>query len=196
MSDRSICGVLLAAGRATRFGGDKLLAALPNAGDGAVPVGVAAYRALRAAISRTLVVVRPDDDALRGVFAQEGARVVVAHRADEGIGASLAAGVAAVTHPSAYVIALADMPWIESATISRVVQALANGASVVAPVYRGERGHPVGFASGHRAALLKLRGDEGARALLAAHREALTLIDVDDPGILRDIDTPDDLRRL
>jgi molybdenum cofactor cytidylyltransferase len=52
----------------------------------------------------------------------------------------------------------------------------------------------VGFAPAHRAALLELRGDEGARAIIAAHRKSLTLIDVEDPGVLRDIDTPEDLR--
>ena len=193
MSNLRIHGVLLAAGQGTRFGGEKLRAALIDAQGRGVPVGVAAYRALRSAIPETLVVVRPHDHELRSLFEHEGARVVCAERADRGMGASLAAGVAAVPDTSACVVALADMPWVESATIARIVQSLAKGASIVAPVYLGERGHPVGFASTHRAALLDLRGDEGARAIIAAHHSSLTLIDVDDPGVLRDIDRPEDL---
>jgi molybdenum cofactor cytidylyltransferase len=190
----SIVAILLAAGRAERFGGAKLHVPLADGPDAGLSIGVAACRRLAGAADVVIAVVRPGDDALVAALEHEGARVVVAHRADEGMGASLAAGVAAASDASGYVVALADMPWIESATISRVFQALANGASVVAPAYRGVRGHPVGFASTHRAALLKLRGDEGARAILTAHRDALLLIDVEDPGVVRDVDTPADLR--
>jgi molybdenum cofactor cytidylyltransferase len=53
----------------------------------------------------------------------------------------------------------------------------------------------VGFAADHRAALLALRGDAGARALLAADPAAVTAVAVDDPGAVRDVDRPDDLSR-
>jgi molybdenum cofactor cytidylyltransferase len=59
------------------------------------------------------------------------------------------------------------------------------------PFYQGQRGHPVGFGAEHGEALRGLDGDTGARALLAANRVAR--LDLDDPGILRDVDTPDDL---
>ena len=58
---------------------------------------------------------------------------------------------------------------------------------------RGERGHPVGFAPGHREALLALGGDEGARAILSRAGATLVRIDVDDPDVLRDVDSPGDL---
>jgi molybdenum cofactor cytidylyltransferase len=183
-----VAAILLAAGRAQRFGSAKLL--VPIAG---IPLGVVAYRNLRAAIDDVLVVVRPDDAMLARRYAEEGARVVVAERADEGMGASLAAGIAAVEPTAGVVVALADMPWIAPATIRSIAGAIESGASIAAPVHNGERGHPVGFASFHRAALLALRGDEGARAILAAHRDALTLLDVEDPGVLRDVDTTADL---
>lgn len=189
-----IAGVLLAAGRAERFGGAKLRIALRDGPDAGLAIGVAACRHLAAAVDDLIAVVRVGDDALAAAFASERARIVVARRADEGMGVSLAEGVAAAPDASGYVVALADMPWIETSTISRVVQALAQGAAIVAPVYRGERGHPVGFASRYRAELLALRGDEGARAILAAHRSALTLIEVEDPGVVQDIDRPGDLR--
>jgi len=190
----SITGILLAAGRAERFGGTKLHTALREGPDAGLAIGVAACRHLASVMDVVIAVVRVGDDALAAAFEHEGARVVVARNADEGMGVSLAAGVAAASDESACIVALADMPWIEPSTIARVAQALANGESIVAPCYRGQRGHPVGFASTHRAELLALRGDEGARAILAAHRDALTLIDVEDPGVLRDVDTPKDLR--
>ena len=188
-----VAGILLAAGRAERFGSAKLLVPLAAGPHAGVPLGIASYRNLRAAIGECMVVVRPDGAALAERYASEGARVVVAARADEGIGASLAAGVASLASDAGVIVALADMPWIEPATIGRVAQAIENGASLAAPRHRGERGHPVGCASAHRNALLGLAGDDGARAILAAHRDALLLLDVDDAGVLRDVDTPADL---
>jgi molybdenum cofactor cytidylyltransferase len=67
------------------------------------------------------------------------------------------------------------------------------GASIAAPVPRGRRGHPVGFSAAHRDALMALSGDEGARALVAAAGVDLVRVDVDDQGVLRDVDTPGDL---
>jgi molybdenum cofactor cytidylyltransferase len=83
------------------------------------------------------------------------------------------------------------MPWIEAQTIEAVARALDGGTSLVAPYYRGKRGHPVGFGRAHREALGTLDGDAGARSLLALN--PVRRIDVDDPNILRDVDFPADL---
>jgi molybdenum cofactor cytidylyltransferase len=109
------------------------------------------------------------------------------------MGASLAAGVAALPVDRAVVVALADMPWIEPTTIARVADAVRNGAVVAAPFHDGQRGHPVGFAPSLRDELLALAGDDGARSVLARHRASLVRIDVDDAGVLRDVDRPSDM---
>jgi len=182
-------GILLAAGAARRFGGAKLSAAL----DDGTPVGVAACRAMHAALGRVVAVVRPGDDDLASALAAAGATIVHCARAEDGMGASLACGVAATADAEGWVVALADMPWIAPATIRSVADAIAAGASIAAPVHRGERGHPVGFSPAHRDALMTLSGDEGARAIVAAAGVELVRVDVDDPGVLRDVDTPGDL---
>ena len=184
-------GILLAAGAARRFGGDKLLTPLPDG----TPIGVAALRAMRAALPTVIAVVRPHDDALASLFAGHGAHVVHCERADEGMGASLACGVDASADANGWVVALADMPWVAAGTIRAVADAIAAGASLAAPVHGGERGHPVGFAASHRAALQALGGDEGARAILANAGAALVRVHVDDAGVLRDVDAPGDLER-
>ena len=94
-----------------------------------------------------------------------------------------------------WIVALADMPAVKPATIARIVDALHAGASLAAPFLHGERGHPVGFAAHHRDALLQLAGDVGARSLMQAQRNALVVLDVDDPGVLYDVDRRDDLAR-
>jgi len=196
VSASRIVGVLLAAGRGTRFGDDKLRAPLPRGGPAfaaGTPLGIAAARTLARALAESVAVVRPGAD-LRAPLREAGLAVVECARADEGMGASLACGVAAAADADGWVVALADMPWIAPGTIAAVAAALASGADIAAPVYRGARGHPVGFARRHYGDLVRLRGDEGARGIVARERERLVLIVVDDPGVLADVDTPADLR--
>src|SRR5262245_43028142 len=166
-----LVGILLAAGSGTRFGGDKLLAALP----GGMHVGVQSLRNLRAAIPDVIVVTRPEDAALRAVLQAEEARIEICPRASEGMGASLAHGIRASFDADGWIVALGDMPRIRVETIRSVATALAAGAIIVAPTHRGTRGHPVGFASTLRDALAALSGDAGARDVLRIERDRLQL---------------------
>jgi molybdenum cofactor cytidylyltransferase len=187
-----IVGILLAAGSGSRFGGDKLLAPLADG----VPVGIRSLRTLRSAIGEVIVVTRPEDNALRAILNDEGARIEICPRAAEGMGASLAHGIRASFDAQAWIVALGDMPRIQATTIRAVAAALVDGAVVAAPVCRGERGHPVGFAGVLRDALAALSGDAGAREILRTERDRVRLIECNDPGILADVDTPADLARI
>jgi molybdenum cofactor cytidylyltransferase len=188
-----IVGILLAAGRGTRFGGEKLLARLGSGDLAGEPIGVAALRHLLLAIPEVIAVVRDGDRALAAELGANGARIVRCANADDGMGASLACGVQAAARAQGWLVALADMPWIAPATIKRVGGAVAEGAVVAAPFHRGERGHPVGFGAACFDALSTLTGDEGAKTIVAAQRDRIVRIDVDDAGILRDVDTSGDL---
>ncbi|OLL29168.1 molybdopterin-guanine dinucleotide biosynthesis protein MobA [Burkholderia sp. SRS-W-2-2016] len=187
-------GILLAAGYGTRFDPhglhNKLLARLPDG----TPVAHEAAHRLLGVVSSVLAIVRPGSDALARVLNDAGCDVVFAASAERGMGASLAAGIAASADAEGWIVALADMPRIALPSIEAVARALDAGASLVAPFHAGQRGHPVGFGSEHRDALLALDGDTGAKALLMS--PALTRIAVDDPGVLRDVDTPEDLRGI
>jgi molybdenum cofactor cytidylyltransferase len=192
-----LVGILLAAGAAARYGGDKLLAPLPRSSYGvpaSTPIGAAAAAHLVSALPESIAVVRPQDRALASLLCGVPIGVVRCARAHEGMGASLACGVGSASDADGWVVALADMPWVAPSTIRAVRDAIAGGASIAAPAYRGRRGHPVGFSRTHRHALASLAGDTGARALLERHRERIALIDVDDACVLRDVDTPDDLQ--
>lgn len=192
-----IAGVLLAAGRGGRFGGAKLMARLAASGNAAAPgiaVGAMACRQLRSVLPRVIAVVRPDDADLAASLAEAGAEVRVFADADRGMGASLAFGVSVVPDARGWVVALADMPWVTQGTVRAVTAALAAGASIVAPYHGGRRGHPVGFSRALLPELLALSGDEGARKILAAAGERVFRIDVDDPGILQDVDYREDLQ--
>jgi molybdenum cofactor cytidylyltransferase len=184
-----IVGLLLAAGSASRFGSDKLLHRLLHG----VPIAVQAARHLKKEIARVVAVVRPLSDDLAGLLRAEGCEVVVCPNADEGMGASLAYAVRAAGVADAYLVALADMPFVRPTSIGAVRDALASGARIAAPYFRTRRGHPVGIAGKFRSELEALGGDEGARQFLAVHEAELVKVPVGDPGVIRDIDKPADL---
>jgi molybdenum cofactor cytidylyltransferase len=184
-----IVGILLAAGSGSRFGGDKLLHPLADA----LPMGVAAARRLRPACDRAVAVVRPDSGRLAEWLADEGYAVVTSAAVRDGMGHSLAAGVGAAADAAGWLVALADMPFIDPASHARVAAGLRAGARIVVPEFQGRRGHPVGFAREWGSRLAALSGDEGARRIVAAFPEAVVRCALDDPGIVRDVDRIADL---
>ncbi len=180
-----IVGVLLAAGAGSRFGGDKLRAPLPDG----TPLGVRAARALRGGVDRALAVVRPEDSALAALLEAEGMEVVPFPGAEDGMGASLAFGVGSAAEADGWVVALADMPFVQRETVENVAERLRSGAWIAAPGRRGRRGHPVGFTRALFAELIWLGGDRGARVLLERYASRVELFESDDEGILLDVDT-------
>lgn len=184
-----ICAVLLAGGESRRYRGDKLTARLP---DGRM-LAVAAADAVAGAVDRQVVVTRPGRNDLIAALTARGWTTVVTAAAERGKGASLAAGVSASADAAGWLIALADMPLLRPETAAKVAAALRAGALAAAPVYRGRRGHPVGFSASLAPQLLALDGDSGAQAVLQSIGELLVQIEVDDPGVLIDVDQPQDL---
>ncbi len=185
----NIVGLLLAAGSGSRFGSDKLRHELPHG----VSIAVQSARHLKLEVSRVVAVVRAQSSELEKHLKAEGCEVVICDNAAEGMGASLACAARAAGEADGYLIALADMPFLRRSTIAAVRDALADGAALAAPYFRARRGHPVGLAGRFHAELLRLRGDEGAKQLLATNEKLMVKIPVGDPGALRDIDRPEDL---
>ena len=179
-------GILLAAGQSTRFGSNKLLAPLSDG----TPMVIACACTLHAVLERCIAVVDDRQSAVARLLAEAGLQVIANPRALEGMGTSIACGVAASPGTGGWLIALADMPGIPARVIQQVAGGLARGADIVAPVCRGQRGHPVGFAARHAPALLALNADSGARDIIAAHRDTLKLIETPHSGVIVDIDTP------
>src|SRR6267378_7054021 len=190
----NIRGILLAAGSAKRFGANKLLQALPpGTPDAGMPIGLAAAKHLIGALPDSIAVLRPRAQKLGKLLRDAGCNTVVCKNAGEGMGTSLAAGVRAAADAHGWVVALADMPFLHPETIRVIAKGLSEGAVIAATAYRGERGHPVGFARRFLDELSALHGDHGARELLVQRPEWVSLFEVDDPGVLRDIDRPSDL---
>ena len=111
----------------------------------------------------------------------------------EGMGDSIAAGVCATQDASGWLVLPGDLPLVRPETLQAVAAALATHIIAV-PHYKGQRGHPVGFAASCRDALLTLAGSQGAAAVVRAQPpETVIHLELDDPGIVTDIDTLADL---
>lgn len=185
--------ILLAAGSSRRFGAPKLLQAL----DGKPLIRWTA-EALDAVVpDEMLVVVPPFAGHIREALSGLRVRFVENRRAEDGIGTSIAAGVAAVDdRAEAVLLTLADIPFGPALILPAVVQRYKKGgAVVVAPSYRGVPGHPVLFDRVVFPELAVLDGDRGARAVVEhdPSRVATVEIDAEPPN---DVDTVEDLARL
>ena len=180
---------MLAAGSSSRFGSNKLLQPLANN----KTLAVSAAINLKNTVADVIVVVRPEDLELMDAFSQLNLKVVVNERADEGMSSSIISGIQASGQSAGWIIALADMPWVKPKTINTLKEQLLNGETMVAPVYQGQRGNPVGFSSKWKNALLELEGDKGARDLLINHSEELYTFETDDQGVAMDVDFPSDI---
>lgn len=186
-----IVALILAAGRGERFGGDKRRVVLEG---GAEMLTTSARCALQTDLP-VYVAIREGDTEDK-LPLPNGVHRLRIDEADAGMGATLAGAVAVLPESCrGCLVLLADMPWLQPATLRRVADALraAGPAGLVAPQWQGERGHPVGFGCDWFAELQGLTGDRGARDLLRREQARLQLLTVDDPGVVADVDTVADL---
>lgn len=182
-----ITGLLLAAGKSRRFGGQKLLAELHGQ-----PIVLHSARSL-SSCDRVVAIIHGDDLELEKLLNAQDIETVINPEADLGMGNSIACGVKASQASDGWCILPADMPSVVTKTVEMVYKAIRDGAIIAAPFYRGQRGHPVGFSSTFSEELQSLEGDLGARYLLQRYAQDMHRIPTDDSGILMDIDTLNDL---
>jgi molybdenum cofactor cytidylyltransferase len=186
----NICVLVLAAGRATRFGADKRLAVLP----GGIRVIDTVLQEIKQSGLPFLVCLGADDAALAGELQQRDIAVHRCARATEGMGGTLAEGISQIAAYDGVLVSLSDMPWIKATTYAAVAAGLSAG-EICVPRYELRSGHPVGFPARYFPELAALGGDSGARSLLEKYAISVHEVPVDDPAIHRDIDLPADLQR-
>jgi len=186
-----IAGVVLAGGGSTRFGSPKQLAQL----DGR-PLLEHALGAVRSvpAIERIIVVLGAEAELISDAIDFEGCEVVVAEDWDEGISASLRAGVAALPDADAVVVTLADQPLITPQVIAAVLEHADRRAPAARATFGGAPGHPVLIKRELFADVMQLRGDSGARELLEL--SGVATIECGNLASADDVDTTQDLQRI
>jgi molybdenum cofactor cytidylyltransferase len=182
-------GVLvLAAGSSRRFGDDKRLAELP----GGEPLLYATLSKIRQTGLPLMVCLGPGDSALTSELRGRGIDCCVCNRAPEGMGATLAQGIACAQEWDGTLVALGDMPFVEPDTYSLLARALRRD-NICVPVCEGRRGNPVGFGCRFYPSLGRLVGDQGGKAIISEFADRVVRVEVSDAGTHRDIDFPDDL---
>lgn len=186
--------VLVAAGQGSRFrGGQKLNQRLHGDSILAITLGHALATRLPVVVVTTAslaATVRHEPGKSQFVILPDAGSPAAP---ELGMGYSIAVGVQASADAFGWLILPADMPLIQTSTLLAVAAQLSRHPLVFAQ-FRGQRGHPVGFAAALRAELLSLSGDAGARSILARH--PARGVEIDDPGVLIDIDNEADLARV
>jgi len=190
-----IAALLLAAGKSSRMGSNKMLEEV----DGRPMVARTAQRLLASRVRPIVAVLgnmAGEVDAALGKLPVE--RVTNPNFAD-GLSTSLKRGLAALPGDvDGVVVCLGDMPLIAGRDIDRLVAAFnpLEGRAIVVPTRRGQRGNPILWSRQFFAEMMALSGDQGARKLLEEHVDLVVEVEMDNDAIFIDIDTPQALAEL
>ena len=193
-----IGAIILAAGSSRRFGDDKRRSPLPS---GQSMLEESIHKAA-SVIDEVLVVLRFGDKDFEAELKQrinnDDVTYYCAPDSAQGMGHSLANGISKVKNWDAALIFLGDMPFVQVETVESLLAEYEfrrqNGLQpIVVPVRNGDKGHPVLFSSAYFSEIAQLSGDSGARQVVEQHKDQLFGVEVMDPGVIRDIDTPEDL---
>jgi molybdenum cofactor cytidylyltransferase len=192
--------LLPAAGASRRMGRPKLLLPYRNG-----TIAGALVASLRAAGVETIcLVTAPGDEALRAWAATAGVLAAVNPDPERGMLSTIRAGIAALggaaglmAQGEALVVSPADLPAIRPETIAEVIRRRAAARAPLAlPVWRGRHGHPLAIAPELIPEIDGLDARIGLRQLRDRHAAATLWIEVEDPGVVQDVDTPEDYAAL
>ena len=186
-----IAAVVLAAGASHRFGAEnKLLAMI----DGKPMLTHVLDRVAALSLSRKIVVVSRDAGDVASLIDTRLFDIVENSNAADGMGSSVSAGINECGDVDGAMLTLGDMPFVQHATYLELLATFHEHSdkTVVAPVYKGRRGHPVLFRRQHFAALKALDDDTGAKHIIAANASTFLAVPTEDAGILQDVDLPVD----
>jgi molybdenum cofactor cytidylyltransferase len=190
---RNIAGLVLAAGRSSRMGGqNKLLAEIR----GRPLVRIAAEAVLGSKARPVFVVTGHQRERVEAALAGLPVEFVHNPKFADGLGGSLGVGIAALPEQAdGVIVCLGDMPQVDSATMDRLIAGLApeKGALIAVPAMDGQRGNPVVWSRRFFPELMTVEGDIGARQLIARYSEAVAEVPVSGSATLTDIDTPEAL---
>ncbi len=185
--------LLPAAGASRRMGRPKLL--LPFRGG---PLVAAVVAALRSGGAGTIVLVTaPEDEELRAWARQAGVEVAINPDPERGMLSSIQEGLAALPRDQILLVSPADLPRLRPESVAGLLRRMiAAGAPLAVPVYQGKRGHPLAIAPALIPEILTLDPTIGLKQLRDRYEDELLEVVVDDPGVVQDVDTPEDYERL
>jgi molybdenum cofactor cytidylyltransferase len=190
-----IAALLLAAGKSSRMGTNKMLEQI----DGRPMVARTAQRLLSSRARPIVAVLGNEADAVDAALGRLPIERVVNPDYAEGLATSLIKGLGALpTDIDGVIVCLGDMPLITGRELDRLIGAFnpLEGRAIVVPTRRGKRGNPVLWSRQFFAEMMALSGDRGARQLIDEHADLVAEIEMDTDSVLTDIDTPEALAEL
>lgn len=192
-----VSAVILAAGTSTRMGQAKQL--LPLGGTTVLARTIDNVRS--AGLVEIVLVLGASAEAIRRQLPQsllEGLKVVVNQAYRQGMASSLREGLSALDpQTGGALIILGDQPFVRPQTLHQIMAGYhRSGAQIVIPLHQGNRGNPVLLSRSVFPEVMALEGDTGCRAIFPNHLDTILKVEIEDPGILLDIDNQDDYDRL
>jgi molybdenum cofactor cytidylyltransferase len=190
-----IAAILLAAGKSSRMGANKMLAEI----DGRPMVARTAQRLLSSRARPIIAVLGNMADEVDTALGKLPVERVHNRDFADGLSTSLKRGLAALPADiDGAIVCLGDMPLIAGRDLDRLIAAFnpLEGRAIVVPTRRGQRGNPVLWSRQFFHEMMALSGDQGARKLIDEHADLITEIEMDTDGVLTDIDTPEALAQL
>ena len=189
-----VTAIILAAGQSRRMGRPKQLLPL---GDGTI-LERTVDNIIQTGVGEVIVVLGHRAAEIAPRLAARPVRIVTNPDYRLGMSSSLRCGLECASSTAvAFMVVQGDQPLTGPDIIVRLMEEYAGGShGIVAPVYRGRRGHPVIFSAGYRAELFDMAGDTGARGVIEIHPEDVHYVEVDTPGVITGVDTEEDYRNL
>lgn len=191
---QAIGGIVLAAGCSARMGGTKQL--LPYKGNSLLQHVLDLVRCIN--FSQRVLVLGHAASEIRRRSRMDGFTIRYNPSYELGQSTSVRSGIQALDPEiQGAIFFLGDQPLVGQHTVRALIQAYEQTqAPIVVPVYKTKRGNPVFFHRSLFAEILSVSGDTGPRALLAKYAHCLIRVEVEDPGVVQDVDTWEDYRRL
>ncbi len=152
--------------------------------------------------SQLIIVMQDNDNNLLNGKDNEQIKVIVNPDYQQGMTTSIQKGVAAASDEmTGYMICLADQPLISTEDYNRIIEAfentyLSNKKCIIVPFFDQKKGNPVIFSAHYREAILAHKNMEGCREIIQANKEHIVKLEMPTNHILKDVDTPEDYRRL
>jgi molybdenum cofactor cytidylyltransferase len=194
---KGVGAILLAAGTSSRMGQAKQLLPLGSS----TVLAQTLEHARAAGVAEVVLVLGSSADSIRHQLPQtllDGVKVVVNHSYEQGMASSLRSGLSALDpQTAAALILLGDQPFTLPQTLHRILQAYRDsGAQIVIPTHQGTRGNPVLLDRSLFSEAMALEGDVGCRAIFKNHLGGIVNVEVEDIGVLLDLDNREDYERL
>jgi molybdenum cofactor cytidylyltransferase len=192
-----VSAIILAAGTSSRMGQAKQLLPLGSS----TVLAQTIEHACAAKVGEVVLVLGSSAEPIRHQLSPSllaGIKVVVNQSYEQGMASSLRTGLSALDPQSAAaLIILGDQPFTPPQTLDQIIQAYRDsGAPIVIPTWQGTRGNPVLLDRSVFSEALALEGDVGCRAIFGKHLEEIVNVEVEDNGVLLDIDDQADYERL